>query len=304
MGLGVVHIMKHFIRKLPLVGSLAAWFYAALFGRSRTSRLRGVVSEHERSIAVLDSRTRILEDRLTKPNVAPFLVLDHGSYMQKAVEELPENQRVRLEDPDVFYYALESVFRDTAEVKQRQVLYLPYVEEANVRVKDGFFLDIGCGRGEFLTILGEHNIPARGVDTNRVMIEAARADGLDVTLADSLEFLGNLEDGSLKGVSMFQVAEHFDFSYLKELACSVFIKTAVGGTVIIETINPYSALSLATFYGDPTHVKPMRPETVKFLLEWQGFRHVQMIFSDPIYSPTSLESPLSNYSTYAIIGGR
>ena len=40
-------------------------------------------------------------------------------------------------------------------------------------------LDIGCGRGEFLALLKEHRIGARGVDTNAEMVAEAR--GADST---------------------------------------------------------------------------------------------------------------------------
>ena len=41
-------------------------------------------------------------------------------------------------------------------------------------------LDVGCGRGEFLSLLREAGIEAAGVDRDPDMVELCRADGLEV----------------------------------------------------------------------------------------------------------------------------
>ena len=50
-------------------------------------------------------------------------------------------------------------------------------------------LDVGCGRGEFLELLREKGIRARGLDLNPEMVEVCRARGLDVTSADARGYL-------------------------------------------------------------------------------------------------------------------
>ena len=50
-------------------------------------------------------------------------------------------------------------------------------------------LDVGCGRGEFLELLRDHGITARGIDLNVEMVERCLAKGLDVTAADALAYL-------------------------------------------------------------------------------------------------------------------
>ena len=46
-------------------------------------------------------------------------------------------------------------------------------------------LDIGCGRGEMLGILGEHNLKAVGVDTNKAMVNHAVTKGYSVYAIDA-----------------------------------------------------------------------------------------------------------------------
>src|SRR4030042_5742537 len=78
---------------------------------------------------------------------------------------------------DTFYYRLENIFRGSMdEIKNRQSIYLPYVTEAHTNSQGKYFLDAGCGRGEFLSLLQDQGIPAKGVDINRVTTDLARRE--------------------------------------------------------------------------------------------------------------------------------
>jgi O-antigen chain-terminating methyltransferase len=51
----------------------------------------------------------------------------------------------------------------------------------------------------------------------------------------------------------------------------------VGGVLVIETINPRSSFALGNhFYADTSHVRPVHPETLRFICEQIGFRNVQL----------------------------
>ena len=52
-------------------------------------------------------------------------------------------------------------------------------------------LDVGCGRGEFLDLLREAGVGARGLDTNHEMVEVCRARGLDVVEGDLVGYLSD-----------------------------------------------------------------------------------------------------------------
>src|SRR6185436_12641754 len=90
----------------------------------------------------------------------------------------------------------------TEETREKQ---RPYVE---LFAGAAPVLDAGCGRGEFLGLLREAGIEARGVDADADMVAYARGEGLDVTQADALAHLEELDDGSLGGVFAGQVVEH------------------------------------------------------------------------------------------------
>ena len=50
-------------------------------------------------------------------------------------------------------------------------------------------LDLGCGRGEFLSVLAEHRIEAVGVDTSAAAVAACTEDGLNVRHGDLVDEL-------------------------------------------------------------------------------------------------------------------
>ena len=59
-------------------------------------------------------------------------------------------------------------------------------------------------------------------------------------------------------------------------------KMKYGHHIVVETVNPLSFYSLANFYIDLTHVRPVHPETLRFLLRAVGFREVEARFFLPV----------------------
>ena len=101
------------------------------------------------------------------------------------------------------YFAFEARMRgSTSAVRERQRAYVDDFRDAAP------VLDIGCGRGEFLALLREAGVEARGIDADADMVAYARGEGLDVEQADALAYLEALEDGSLGGIFAAQVVEH------------------------------------------------------------------------------------------------
>lgn len=187
-------------------------------------------------------------------------------------------------DSGVNYFVFEDKFRGAREdIAQRQTAFLRYFQGCkNV-------MDIGCGRGEFLETMREHGIVARGVDLDETMVDYCRAKGLEVQLEDAFEYMEKLDDGSLDGIFIDQVVEHLEPSYLIRLLNLCFKKMKYGFYLIAETVNPLSFSSFANFYIDLTHIKPVHPETLRFLFESTGFREVNAVFSSPVPDPMRLQ---------------
>ncbi len=191
--------------------------------------------------------------------------------------------------PIIDYVRFEARFRGTPEeLKERQRPYVEYFPQGPVA-------DLGCGRGEFLELLREAGIAAKGVDGEPGMIAACRERGLDVEQGDLLEFLVGQQDGSLAGVFTAQVVEHLPPASIMGLLHLAHQKLKPGGTFLAETINPQSLLALSNNYTlDLSHRQPVHPETFTFLAESAGFSPVEVRYSSPVPEGARLQPVISD----------
>lgn len=175
------------------------------------------------------------------------------------------------------YVGFEDRFRGAPEdIRRRVSEYLPLFAGA----RD--VLDMGCGRGEFLRLLREQGVSARGIDVNAAMVEVCRGHGLDVSEADGLSYLRALPDGSLGGLFAAQVVEHLEPRYLMALLDTAFDKLRPGAPIVLETINPACWFAFFESYiRDITHVRPIHPDTLQYLLVASGFQRVEIKYSAP-----------------------
>lgn len=186
---------------------------------------------------------------------------------------------------DTFYVDFENTFRGSTDViKDRLKFYLPYVMEKNK------VIDIGCGRGEFLELMRENNIDAIGVDINSKMVEMCQDRGLNAILGDGIKFLNNRDDESIEAIFASQLVEHLSMEQLNELIDISMKKLSSGGYLILETVNPLTlGVFCYSFYMDPTHVKPVHPATLRFILERKGFDVKPIQFLDYFTDDYKLE---------------
>jgi len=178
----------------------------------------------------------------------------------------------------VGYLGFEDLFRGApADIRARQVDYADrFVRAADV-------LDLGCGRGEFLDLLRERGVSGRGIDLNGEMVEECRGRGLHAIQGDALGYLQSVPDGSLGGLTAFQVVEHFQPGYLVRVLNTAHAKLRPGAAVIFETINAACWVAyFESYIRDITHVRPLHPETLKFLVVAAGFEGVDVHFRSPI----------------------
>jgi SAM-dependent methyltransferase len=176
------------------------------------------------------------------------------------------------------YVGFEDRFRGTEEeIRARLGFYVPHFAGATD------VLDIGCGRGEFLDLMRGHGVAARGLDLNAAMVEVCRERGLDASQGDALDYLASLPDGSLGGLIAVQVVEHLQPDYLVRLLETSFHKLRPGSTIALETINPTCWVAFFESYiRDLTHVRPVHPETLQYLLLASGFNRVDIAYRSPV----------------------
>lgn len=184
---------------------------------------------------------------------------------------------------DSLYVTFEDKFRGTREeIKERLAVYLPLLELAGGATEQRPLLDIGSGRGEWLELLRDSGLTARGVDLNETLAKQCHDHGLAVEINDALQYLRSLPDASLGAITGFHIIEHLPMEVLLELydECVRVLKS--GGMAIFETPNPQNLLvGACNFYADPTHKRPLYPETQKFFLEYRGFSRVDLKYLHP-----------------------
>jgi len=164
------------------------------------------------------------------------------------------------------YRGFEDIFRGSEEmIRDRQRVYLGLVADRPP------VLDAGCGRGEFLDLLAEQGIDRRAVDLDPEMVARCREKGHEVEQGDLVDFLEATAVGSLGTVFSAQVAEHLEPAQLQRFLELALSRLRPGGLLVVETVNPHSPAALKTFWVDPTHVKPLFPETLLALCRLLGY---------------------------------
>lgn len=203
---------------------------------------------------------------------------------------------------DLRYALFESVFYESAVVAVKQRVYVPYLDRAVTARWP--FLDLGCGRGEFMRILRDEGVGCLGVDLNAMEINALRAAGFEAVRADLVDFLER-DRGTYSGAALLQVAEHLTPAQFERALELLHERLADGALLIIETPNPLSPFALGHFHTDPTHVAPLPPERVRFSVELAGFKDARTLFQSRIPGNAfGGPDPRAHYCDYAIVAVR
>lgn len=184
------------------------------------------------------------------------------------------------------YVGFEDQFRGSQDtIRARLASYLPYFENAND------VLDVGCGRGEFLDLLKSKGISARGLDLNHEMVEVCRARGLDVAEGDVVGYLDRQPDASIGGLFAAQVVEHLEPAYLLRFLELAAHKLKPGAPIVLETLNPACWTAFFdSFIRDITHVWPLHPETLRYLVLASGFSSGRIEYRSPVAPEDRLET--------------
>ena len=191
------------------------------------------------------------------------------------------------------YFEFENMLRGSRkQIAETQKQYLPWLRQESP------VFDLGCGRGELLEMLRENGVPADGAELYQEYADFCQDRGLDVVCGDGIQILKRKEDNSLGGVTAMQVIEHLTEQQIMDLCVTAYRKLKKGKNLILETPNPTCVSTFTnSFYMDPSHVKPVHPKAIEYLLKKAGFSRVQVIFTES--SRTGYRLPLLNASNTA-----
>jgi SAM-dependent methyltransferase len=180
--------------------------------------------------------------------------------------------------PPLDYLAFEARFRGSEEViRERQGVY-PGILGGCRRV-----VDLGCGRGELLELLTSNGVDAYGVELNADFVDLVAEKGLTVIHEDALAHLGRLEPGAVDGIVASHVVEHLPPAVVSALIATAWERLPGGGVLVMETPNPESLVAGSiNFHRDPTHLRPIHPDTLAFMCQSTGFGDVTVRRMSPM----------------------
>ena len=182
-------------------------------------------------------------------------------------------------------------------------------------VKNGRVLDVGCGNGEKLKILGDLGWMTEGIDTDECAAANARGKGLTVRTGTLVE--QNYPEDSFDAVIMIDVIEHARNPRELLGECHRIVKP--GGTLIVTTPNAAS-ISRKLYGSDwrglepPRHLVIHTPSALRKISRDAGFGKIRIATMASLHmlsasyllrkekKPDSPETRLPAYMRYIFMG--
>jgi SAM-dependent methyltransferase len=293
---GILRLLVHVFDDLARQADAGIAAAEAHAGDARAWAQRAAESEgaaRERvaaDVAGLAERLSGLEGQLQRMQVGPRLArLERRRAPAPAspAADVAPAPGVAPSDQGVDYLAFEARFRGAEEtVRERQEVYRRHLEGRRRAV------DLGCGRGELLELLRDAGVTAYGVDAEPDFVDLAAEKGLDVRREDAVAHVEALAPGDVDAVVASHLVEHLPAAGVARLVAAAAAALPEGGILIVETPNPESLVAGSiNFHRDPTHLRPVHPDTLAFLCESAGFSEVEVLRLSPVPDPERLPLP-------------
>ena len=179
-----------------------------------------------------------------------------------------------------YYLDFENKFRgDREKIFNIFSSYEPLIEIAIEGKNLPILIDVGCGRGEWLQRCQKKFYKSIGIESDNYMVKICRDNGLSVIEGDAIHELSQFDNDSISVITIFHVIEHLEFHKLQKLIFECQRILQDDGVLIMETPSIDNLIvSSKTFYVDHTHINPINPDSISFLLEKSGFSNVKYYY--------------------------
>lgn len=149
--------------------------------------------------------------------------------------------------------------------------YVATIDSLAPPIPGGPWLDLACGRGDWLKTVRSAGREGYGVESNAAALPHCKSLGLNVAGADPVAYLRNCAESSFAVIGAFHILDRYPARQAFELIRGSVRALKPGGVLILESPNPASLLAGAhEAWFDPTHLRPMPAFTAEFLLEYFG----------------------------------
>lgn len=180
---------------------------------------------------------------------------------------------------ETFYRELERHFRGTPDqIRSRLEIYRSYF----LPLQGQTVVDLGCGGGEWLGLLRQWGIRPLGVDYNGLNTLALKQQGYAVVRDDAVGWLSCQPQATVAAITAFHLVEHLSAASLLAMLQQALRVLRPGGLLLLETPNPENLMvATQTFWLDPTHVRPLPAELLRFMMHFSGFKSCEVLRINP-----------------------
>jgi O-antigen chain-terminating methyltransferase len=173
---------------------------------------------------------------------------------------------------DHFLFALQnSVLGPESKREAQMQEYIVAIDSMIPPIPEGPWLDLSCGRGDWLKAVRSAGREGSGLESNAAALSHCESLGLNVVGADPIAHLRQCAESSFAVISAFHVLNRYPARPQFELIRESVRALKPGGVLILESSDPANLLAGAhEAWSDPTHLRPMPAFTAEFLLEYFG----------------------------------
>lgn len=177
---------------------------------------------------------------------------------------------VQLTSTPVTYH--KNVIRSAAVssllLEQKNDQFKRFIEHFNLLDKK--ILEVGCGRGEFLSILNQHNVKAHGIEHSSSSIAHCEALGLSVEQIYLFSEAVRLKDGPFDAFIFLMFLEHLPAPRDVLIGLSTNLKAGAPGIIEVPSLDFLIKKNLLTEFI-PDHLTYFTKSTLEILLSTSGF---------------------------------